>query len=109
MSADIPEDAQWDDYDGTYYLIGEPYIACGGNYKTAVDEYDLEETHAELLGENTAFTRYGVSYGDDGYLYFFVPQEDTQLELYIDVRDQETDEVQKIYRVSVELGTEGET
>ena len=31
------------------------------------------------------------------------------MELYIDVRDQETNEVQKIYRVSVELGTEGET
>lgn len=61
------------------------------------------------MGENTTFSSYGVSYGQDGYLYFFVPKEDTQMELYIDVRDQETNEVQKIYRVSVELGTEGET
>lgn len=103
MSSQIPEEYQDQTYDYAYKPTEEFYIASGAAFKDAVDAYCLEEVIPEIWEMYPEFDYYSVLYESDGYAFFFVPAEAAELTMYVEMRNTQTGEVEKIYEIPVKL------
>lgn len=89
---------------GDYRALDMLYVGYGENtYRECLTSYDMEE-YLNVLGSIRIVDRYNISYGEDeGEILVFVPEEVTSLELYLESRNEDTYELQKIYRISLEI------
>lgn len=96
--------ADYSDSYKDYSALDMLYVGYGENtYRECLTSYDMEE-YLNVLSNIRIVDRYNISYGEDeGELLVFVPEDTSSLELYLESRNEDTYELQKIYRISLEI------
>lgn len=88
---------------GDYSALDMLYVGYGDTYRKCLTSYDMEE-YLNVLGSIRIVDCYNISYGEDeGEILVFVPEDTSSLHLYLESRDEDTYELQKIYRISLEI------
>lgn len=103
MSSQIPMEHQDAIYDNEYYPTDDYYIKSGSMFKDAVNIYRIEEVMPEIGDAYPEFGYYSLHHDSDGYVFFFVPEDATELMVYVEMRSTKTGEVEKIYEIPVKI------
>lgn len=103
VAIEVSYDANYEEYH-TYDAMDVIYVGYGENtYKEIMSYYDME-TYLDRLGSLDMIDGFDVTYGSGhGYMLVFVPEEVTNISLYLESRDEDTFELLEVYQIPLEI------